>query len=571
MVVFKKIRFKNLLSYGNIPTEFELDKEIITSFTGSTGAGKSTLLTEAICFALFGKPFRKINKNNLVNFKNKRELLTEIWFSVDDKEYYIKRGIKPDIFEVYENDNLINQNASIKDYQTVLETVLGFNHNIFTQIIIVGHATYVSFMKLSADHRRKFIETILGLDIFSVMFDIHKQNITQLKNKFAELKTSITITQEKIKLTEKYIEKLQADIKRNQDEQAAKFSKYLEELKAKEQSLLNAINSAKASLEELDVNLIQSLQTKLSKFNTLLNKADIQINRITKDHNFFDENANCPSCGQTIDDNFKDAKLKELSNKSIELSAAKKDITNKLIDYQDRLNELSNTLKHNKEVQVQINILEAKLHENDNQQKRLLEDSKNLSLGDNEKIASEQDKLDGLLNLYNGLLEEKNDILIRHEYLEAMTAMLKDSGIKKSIIHQYINLINTSINRYLKALGFYATFTLDENFEEEILARGITKLNYGNFSEGERLIIDLAIILTWRDISRLRGGISTNLFILDDMLNNVDPNKIKNIIELLGEMQAYNSYIISPPDDVILENIPVNVIIDKVNGFSSII
>ena len=349
MVIFKKIRFKNLLSYGNIFTEIEINKSPISAIQGATGEGKSVFL-EAISVALFGKPFRTINKAGLLNIKNKSGLLTEIEFETNNKQYLVRRGIKPDIFEIYEDDELLNQSSYIRDYQSVLEkTIIKFDYSIFTQIVLVGHATYTSFMRLTSAQRRKFVESILGLDIFSVMNDLHKINCSDLKIKQLEIKAQITIIQEKIKILDQYIKKLESDALSNKLEQETKIKNACDDIDNQLNTVSIELVDKEQSIEELDTEVIKQLKDKLEKLNSLLNKSDIQYNRLNKDLEFYIDNPDsCPTCKQYIPDDYKNANIEQNKNKQKELDVAKIKIQEHITTTKNKLLEYSVILKQNK-------------------------------------------------------------------------------------------------------------------------------------------------------------------------------------------------------------------------------
>src|SRR5574343_423758 len=571
MILFKKIRFKNFLSYGSIFTELELNKEPITAILGNTGHGKSSI-TDAICFALFGKPFRKINKPKLISYKNKRELVCEIEFEVNQKEYMVRRGLKPDIFEIYENNELINQSAAIKDYQAYLENnILGYSYSIFTQVVILSLSAYTPFIRLTSDSRRKFVETILGLDIFSTMNDIHKQNISETKNKLSDIKTDIAITQEKIRLTENYIKKLETDRDNNKLEQEEKIKTLAKEIKQKLDVIDKELLEKQKSFIQYSNEELISFKTKLEQINSLLAKSDLQLNKLQKDKSFYITNPDtCPSCKQSITPDFKNSILEQVNKKVSDIDIAKSKITNNINNINAKLIELNEISQKNRDIQNAINILESKKHDLKTQILELKKQKTKLDEKDLDKINDEYDNLEKLHNSYKSLLDFKEELLITQEYNDVILNMLKDSGIKKSIIHQYIGIINNLINAHLDEIGFYVRVVLDEEFNDTFYVNGINEVDYGGFSEGQKLLIDLAIILTWRDIAKIRTGVDTNLFFIDDIILRLDAEYKAAVIELLNNRKNMNPFIVNPPDNIVIENIPSIITVNMLNGYSQL-
>ena len=570
MIIFKKIRFKNFLSYGNIFTEFSLNNSSITNIAGLNGVGKSTL-TCAICFVLFNKPFRKINRPNLINFKNKNNLLVEIEFSNNDKNYLVRRGMSPNIFEIFENDILLNQPASTRDYQQILENnILNFDYNSFTQIVILGKATYVSFMRLNPDQRRKFVENILGLNIIGIMNEIHKSGLSELKQKQQDIKNQIIVIQEKIRVSENYIKKLEQDEIKNKEVQEQKIDFRLNEILEEQELFKSEIEQLETLREELNDQEFNKLHERLNKLTSALGKSELQAKRYTKESEFFSNNDTCSTCGQTIDSEFKTDKIQLLTSKATEINNIKTELEQGIIKSNAKLADLNERITINRKTNEKLNLIKSKIQGLTNQYNSLIIERSSIEIKTHSKVEDEQDILEKLLNEYNDLLNFRDEFFETQEYNDVITSLLKDSGFKKAIIHQFIGLINQTINKYLNNLGFYANFRLDEEFNEEILARGINKLNYNNFSEGEKMRIDLAILLTWREIAKLRSNMTTNLLIFDDMLSIVDTQGIKSVVDELTNISGMNTFIISPPNEVLQDAIPNIITIDKINGFSVI-
>lgn len=572
MITFHTIRFKNILSFGNMMTEIHLDRSPTTLIQGKNGGGKSTLL-DAICYALFGKPFRKINRPQLINHKNRKELLTEIEFSVKESRYMVRRGMNPQVFEIYRDGMLINQNAASRDYQEYLEkNILNFDYSAFTQIVILGKATYVSFMRLNTEQRRKFIESILGLNIFSVMTEIHRTKLAELKDKINELKTAITISKEKIELRENYIRKLEADIVTKREELSAKIDTQIESIRRD----INAIDERLQAIDEqrqsVDSSKVSSLEFRIQQLNGLVAKSDSRYRQILSDIQFFAENDICPTCSQPIEFSLKETKISDLEEKRKEISGIIAELKMKIGEATAALNEFNRIIEINHQLGKKMSALVASKDEKLKQILFLEAEKEKEHTSDYEKIEAEQKALDALRDSYGKLLDEKSDLLERLEYFDLISSMLKDTGIKRMVIRKYIPLINSIASTYLKNLGFFVKFTLDEDFNEKILARGIDELSYYNFSEGEKLRIDLAILMTWREIAKMQNKMNTNLLIFDEIFDSsMDQAGVDAFVDLLGGIKNTNVFVISHTPDKLADKFRSSISFGKENGFSKMI
>jgi DNA repair exonuclease SbcCD ATPase subunit len=552
-------------------TEIQLDRSPTTLIQGKNGGGKSTLL-DAICYALFGKPFRKINRPQLINHKNKRELLTEIEFSVKDVRYTVRRGMNPQVFEIYRDGELINQNAATRDYQEYLETnILNFDYSAFTQIVILGKATYVSFMRLTTDQRRKFIESILGLNIFSAMVEVHRVKIADLKEKLNEIKGAISVAKEKIDLRENYIHKLEADVIAKRTDLIAKIDANIESIEKEINDIEQKINELELSRRPVESSEIDNLETRIKQLSGLIAKSEVRYNQMLKDVKFFTDNDICPTCSQPIENDIKQIKISELEGKMKEISGIIDDLREKSLEATSALREINSAVEANHQIGKQLSALIASKEEKNRQISSLISEKNKENDGDREKIDLEKKALDALRDTYEKLVDKKSDLLEKLEYFDLISSMLKDTGIKRMVIRKYIPLINKITNDHLKNLGFFVKFTLDEDFNEKILARGIDELSYFNFSEGEKLRIDLAILMTWREIAKMQNKMSTNLLIFDEIFDSsMDQAGVDAFVELLGSIKNTNVFVISHTPDKLADKFRSSISFEKENGFSKI-
>jgi len=568
IIHFRKVRWKNILSYGQTFTEILLDRSPSTLITGENGTGKSTVL-EAICFSLFGKPFRKINKDQLINTKNGKGLLTEIEFDVGNDSYLIRRGIKPNIFEVYKNGLLQNQPGANRDYQSTLESsILKFDYSSFTQIVLVGKATHVSFMKLNSGQRRQFVEQILNLAVFSTMNKLHTQKLSALKESLMEMKSDISVAQEKVNIRTRHIIQLEREALEAADQEIEKIKVLQSELSTEINDLLDRKSDLFSQLVEVDGE-IGSLKSKSKTLNGMQGKLTFKSDDISKQIKQISDQDVCPTCGQDITDDFKHDKTHSLQNQLDQLQVAQTEISEKIVDLDSKIAEIEKKISHNEKYQREIAAIEALIKDKKNQISRLegsMVQSRSSSV---DKIQEEKDILDALEKELADLQRKRAHSASELEYYNLMSNMLKDNGIKATIIRRFIPIINHYINSNLARLGFFAKFSLDENFEETIQARGIDTLSYNNFSEGEKLRIDMSILLAWREVAKLQNSVSTNLLFFDEVFDaSLDGVGTEALAILLNEMKQTNIFIISHAPEKIADKVRSQIIFHKENGFS---
>ena len=514
MLTFTQVRYKNILSTGNAWTTIELNRNKSTLIVGENGAGKSTIL-DAISFALYGKAFRKINKPQLMNSINQRDLSVEVYFSSNSNEFIIKRGMKPNVFEIWKNGELLNQDASARDYQAYLEeNILKMNYKSFGQVVVLGSSTFVPFMQLPAFHRREVIEDLLDIQIFSTMGNLLKEKVNVNKAELVDVKYQIDIMKNKIESAKEHNE----SIRRLKEDEVSR-------VKQKMREQIEFIEGEESQSEELDEQITAMIGTisdkaemksKHEQFKTLKSDLNSKIATLHRDVKFYHAHDNCPTCRQGIEHDFKVSTISEKSGKISEIENATIVLDGKIEKVVSRIDEISlvETELHKlnlarTEHTANIRIAKSTLV---GLKKELDEAEKDVGEIDTTKITEFKEELRSYTDKQKTLSEDK-------ETLAVVGSMLKDGGIKTRIIKQYVPIMNKLINKYLSAMEFFVDFQLDENFNEKILSRFRDEFSYASFSEGEKLRIDLALMFTWRAVSKLRNSVTTNLLIMDEVLD----------------------------------------------------
>jgi DNA repair exonuclease SbcCD ATPase subunit len=517
MILFKTIRWKNFLSTGQHFTEIDFTQNSTNLIIGTNGAGKSTVL-DALTFSLFGKPFRRINKPQLVNSVNEKDCKVEVEFSVGNVEWKVVRGIKPAIFEIWRNGASLDQSAAALDQQKWLEqNVLKMNYKSFTQIVILGSSTFVPFMQLSASHRREVIEDLLDIKIFSSMNILIKEKIRLLREdvKVLELKKESFL--DKVKMQQNFIEELEnrgnANINANKEKIAnlnSEIGNYMEENSSLEKPLREHIR---------EQDKITGYAEKLRKLVNLKGKISQKVSTISEEHKFFTENTVCPTCTQEIDDSFRINKIEDAQNKANELQSGYQELEEAIKEEEDRERQFNNLSKEISKLTNGISQNNIKIHGLRRQVQNLESEIQTLT----ENLAnrnSEHEKLetfkDSLKSTYDNLFSKKDLI----NYYDFTYSLLKDSGVKSKIIKKYLPLINQQVNRYLQMMDFYINFTLDEEFNETVKSPIHEDFSYASFSEGEKMRIDLSLLFTWREVARMKNSVNTNLLIMDEVFDS---------------------------------------------------
>lgn len=564
---FKKVKYKNILSTGNTFTTIELGSAPSTLITGTNGAGKSTLL-DAVVYGLYGKPFRKITKPQLVNSINMKEMLVEITFSVGGSNYMIRRGMKPNIFEIYKDGGLINQDAAKRDYQEYLENnILGINYKSFGQIVVLGSATYVPFMELPAQQRREIIEDLLDIQVFSTMGLLAKEQISTNKQLINENGYKAESTDNSIKLVKENNDEIRKIREVEAEKIREKMKAHIDEVEVKKSD----IESVETEMQDLYQTITDKKEIKL-KFDTANRlRSDMERNRsnFIKELSFYHDNDNCPTCKQGIDHDFKNNAVEEKTKKRDELETGLHDIGEQIETYQERIDAISKVEDKIQEKNFKVSEIKAEIRSSKN---ALLSLKSELESAEREVEEVDTTKLTKLEQTLEEIKTRRAELLDDREVLGVVSTILKDGGIKARIISQYIPVMNKLINKYLAAFDLFVDFQLDENFNEIIKSRFRDKFSYSSFSEGEKLRITLAIMLSWRSVAKLRNSVSTNLLILDETLDGaLDGVGIESLIETLHSLNSDdNIFVISHRGDQLADKFDTMIRFDKVKNFSEI-
>ena len=545
MILFEKVRYKNFLSTGNNFTEIDLTKSKTTLIVGENGAGKSTMI-EAISFSLFGKPYRNITKPQLVNSINGKGLHVEIEFSVGKNQFKVVRGMKPSVFEIYQNNVLINQDSNARDYQKHLETnILKLNHKSFHQVVVLGSSSFVPFMELPTGTRRQVIEDLLDIQIFSKMNLLVKESIAKIKERVKELDYNTTLVEDRVRVQRKYIKDIsemnEEYVSRNVDA-IERNRKEIEELQTKTDAIEMWINQQDPNVQSKLSKLTKELN-ELKSYKTVFNT---QAKSIVEETKFYEKNDHCPSCTQTITKDLKDEKINQSREKAKQLKNNIDEAEAAITNTSDQITALTELLGKITEAQntITMNNRQIERLQSDNLKLEKEISELNNSVGDLSKANQELDDLHEQMNKTNN---QKLVLSEERKYNDAMLEMLKDSGIKTKIISEYLPVMNTLINKYLQILDFFVSFHLDENFNEVIRSRHRDDFSYSSFSEGEKQRIDLALLFAWRQIARMKNSVSTNLLIMDEVMDaSIDSEGLDNLYQILSTLDAEtNVFIIS--------------------------
>ena len=567
MLKFKSVRWKNLLSTGSAFTEILLDRNTNTLVVGENGAGKSSVL-DALCFVLYGKPFRKIKKDQLINSINGRDVVVEIEFEIYNKKYKIIRGIKPTIFEIYQNGVLLDQDAASRDYQEYLEkNILRMNMKSFTQIVILGSSSFVPFMQLPAGVRREVIEDLLDIRIFSTMSVLLKDRISGNKDNILTNKNDIQNSTEILELHEK--QKKKNSEKKN--EIVALAIDRISELQSNVDRVNGEITIVQNEIDELLISIQDESKVikRISKIELLESDLESTKTKAKKTIKFYEEHDNCPTCTQTIDTSIKSIKISEKQSTLDKISDALIVLGKELSETQNRQQEISEVNRNIKGKERRItNDLSASVladqREIDILQKQISDTTSDKETETDVEIDEIQKRLDELKLTKDLLLHKK-------ELYELAGIILRDGGIKSRIIKQYIPIMNSLINKYLAAMDFFVKFQLDESFEETILSRHRDDFTYDSFSEGEKMRIDLALLFTWRTIARMKNSANTNLLILDEVFDaSLDANGCEEFLKLIHSLEDANVFVISHKGDIMQDKFRSTIKFEKHKNFSRI-
>ena len=566
MIIFKKIRWKNFLSTGNQFTQVDFLEYQTNLIVGTNGAGKSTIL-DALTFALFNKPFRKINKSQLVNTTNEKETLVEVEFEVNNREYVVRRGIKPNVFDIQVNGELLHREADDRTNQKILEeNILKVNYKSFTQIVILGSSAFVPFMQLTAPNRREVIEDLLDIRIFSSMNNFLKDKVRIEKEQIKSLDLKKDNIKDKILMQENFMKELEeqgkTSVKANQD---------------KITTLIDDSEYCSSSNQELEVKVsdltkeqekLSGSSQKLLKLNNLKGKITQKVSTITKEHKFFSENVTCPTCTQTIEESFRLNRINDVQSKAKDLNKGLKELEETIESERERerlftklskeITKLNNGISQNN---TRISGFQRQIRDLESEIQRITEQSKNRNT-EHEKLNEFRENLQ---KTFENLADKKTEI----NYYDFAYSLLRDDGVKTKIIKKYLPFINQQINRYLQMMDFYINFTLDEEFKETVQSPIHEDFSYASFSEGEKMRIDLALLFTWREVARVKNSVNTNLLIMDEVFDSsLDGFGTEEFLKIIRYIiKDANIFVISHKTDL-LDKFESVIKFDKVKGFS---
>ena len=568
MIKFKTVRWKNFLSTGSHFTEIVLDKSPTTLIVGENGAGKSTIL-DAICYGLFNKPFRNINKPQLINSINEKQMVVEIEFSIGTKKYKIVRGAKPNVFEIYLNDEMINQDAASRDYQKYLEDyVLKLNYKSFTQIVILGSASFTPFMQLPTGHRREVIEDLLDIKIFSTMNEVLKEKYNDVKVKITKAENEIELGKQKVKLQQDYIKTLEEDKQKKVDD----VQRRIDETNADLVQLHNSVQTEQAAKDTLQSSISDASdkRKKRMEMGQLLQKLSERIKAQEKSIEFYTDHDVCPTCSQNLAEDLKETAKAAHTHKIEEIQGAVATLTTQLEEIGTRLDEID-------AVEEQISVHKDNIINLNTQiiagqqyiQKLNAELSNETTTRGN--IDEEKATLKSLAKEVVELSNTKTSLVEERHYLDVAGILLKDTGIKTKVIRQYLPVINKLVNKYLQAMDFFVSFELDEAFNEKIKSRHRDEFSYASFSEGEKAKIDLALLFAWRTIAKMKNSASTNLLLLDEVFDgSLDINGTDYVMTILNTIGEDNNIFIISHKDALFDKFRSVIRFEKHQNFSRI-
>ena len=567
MIIFKKVRYKNFLSTGQQFIEINLNEAPTTLVVGNNGAGKSTML-DALCFGLFNKPFRAVKKDQLVNTINEKECVVEVEFQIGKKEYKIIRGIKPNLFEIWCNGDMLNQDAAIRDYQKHLEQhILKLNFRSFTQVVILGNASFVPFMQLRARHRREVVEEILDIEIFSKLNLMFREKAKAQDETIKQADFDYQLLDGKIETQQKHID----DISNTNKDTADTKKLDIENANTDIENYKEDIARVRREIAELQVEIIDEtkLKGKHGKLTTMEAKIENTCIKHKKELRFFKEHDDCPTCRQAIDEAFKKATIVVKEAKVVELELGMKQLDNAIRTSQKKLDKINEVIVTIREKELLISRYETSITEIEKYKTRIQKEIDELS---DEKFST--GVATGELNqLQDQLVDAEKDKIKQKEeklYIDTARHLMQDTGIKTKIIKQYLPIMNQYINKNLADMDFFVNFTLDEEFNETIKSRHRDDFNYHSFSEGEKLRIDLAILFTWREIAKLKNSTNTNLLILDEIFDSsLDTSGTDEFMRILYHtMNKENVFVISHKGDTLIDKFPRVMKFEKYKNFT---
>tara|TARA_R100001015_G_C4626902_1_gene186135 strand:- start:671 stop:2386 length:1716 start_codon:yes stop_codon:yes gene_type:complete len=567
LIIFKKLRWKNFLSTGNVFTEIDLVKRDTTLVSGENGAGKSTIL-DALTFSLFGKSFRGINIPQLVNSVNDKDCMVEIEFSIGDKEYYVKRGLKPKIFEVYVDGKLLPQDSKSKDYQRILEErILKMSYKSFCQVVILGSSNYIPFMKLSASDRRSVVENLLDIDVFSVMNSLLKGRVSQCKEEIRTLKSDVELLKDKVVNQKEYIQK----IKNRSKDTVDKYRKDILETKSQISQIDDKISVLVESIDGLIENSQnkKSLQRSLEKHKDLRIQISSKLKKVEDQIEFYSKNDVCPTCDQSIGEDHKNFLLDKSEKEKDPLVGSLQSVEKQINDYIRLVQESEKLIEQCSKMQKSVSELQSSKSAHE---KYITTIQKKIHDVESEttETTDEESVLKDLIQQGTGKATEHQEKKEEMYQYDIVSVLLKDSGIKAKIIKHYLPIMNKLVNKFLTSMDFFCQFTLDETFNETIKSRHRDEFTYHSFSEGERLRIDLSLLLAWREVARLKNSVNCNLLILDEVFDSsLDGGGTEEFMKLITTMGSRsNIFVISHKSDQLIDKFSGQIRFLKKNNFS---
>ena len=569
MVIFHKISWKNFLSTGNTKIEINLRESPTTLIIGKNGSGKSTIL-DALCFALFNKPYRIIKKDQMINTINNADSMVEVYFSIGPKSYKVRRGIKPSVFEIYQDGELINQNASGVDYQKYLEqNILKLNYRSFCQVVILGSSSYEPFMKMRASYRRDVIEEILDIKVFASMNLLLRSKQQELTKDITTLRHSVDLIENKVNLQEQHYN----DLSKRDTDQISLKQKDIEKAQNDKRDYMFRIESLNKEITQNQLQIAD--KTKVSAKMTQLQKLEAKIDQNLKTHKkalkFFEENKNCPTCTQDIKEEFRQDKIDEERRAVVKLQDGYKQLLSEITKQEEKISNFDKVSERIRNIETNVAKLNTSIDELKRYSDRLEDEIEKLRIEDTSGLNIKEE----IVRLKQELVKTKEDrdkVIDEKKYIDVLRQIVDDSGARAQIIKKYLPVMNKLINQYLQSMDFFVSFHLDEEFKETVRSRHMDTFNYNNFSEGEKMRIDLSLLFTWRSIAKMKNSVNTNLLILDEIFDSsLDGQGTDDFFKIVKGLTKENIYIISHKGDIMFDKFTNIIKFEKYQNFTRIV
>ena len=569
MVIFHKISWKNFLSTGNTKIEINLRESPTTLIIGKNGSGKSTIL-DALCFALFNKPYRIIKKDQMINTINNADSMVEVYFSIGPKSYKVRRGIKPSVFEIYQDGELINQNASGVDYQKYLEqNILKLNYRSFCQVVILGSSSYEPFMKMRASYRRDVIEEILDIKVFASMNLLLRSKQQELTKDITTLRHSVDLIENKVNLQEQHYN----DLSKRDTDQIDIKQKDIDKAQNDKRDYMFRIESLNKEITQNQLQIAD--KTKVSAKMTQLQKLEAKIDQNLKTHKkalkFFEENKNCPTCTQDIKEEFRQDKIDEERRAVVKLQDGYKQLLSEITKQEEKISNFDKVSERIRNIETNVAKLNTSIDELKRYSDRLEDEIEKLRIEDTSGLNIKEE----IVRLKQELIKTKEDrdkVIDEKKYIDILRQIVDDSGARAQIIKKYLPVMNKLINQYLQSMDFFVSFHLDEEFKETVRSRHMDTFNYNNFSEGEKMRIDLSLLFTWRSIAKMKNSVNTNLLILDEIFDSsLDGQGTDDFFKIVKGLTKENIYIISHKGDIMFDKFTNIIKFEKYQNFTRIV